>query len=74
MCMKSTLLPCLHKFFDDFCRRVQGNLFNKKGIEKKSGRREGVEPIEKIFTYVCFSQIHFLKENKMDENCSHFYI
>ena len=33
---------------------VQGNLF--KGIDKKAGRREGIEPIKKVFTYVLFSR------------------
>ena len=37
----------------------QGNLL--KGIDKKTVRREGIEPIKRVFfTYVLFSVTHFL--------------
>ena len=34
----------------------QGNLL--KGIDKKTVRREGKEPIKRVFTYVLFSLTH----------------
>ena len=36
----------------------QGNLL--KDIDKKTSRREGIEPIKRVFTYVPFSVKHFL--------------
>ena len=36
----------------------QGNLL--KGIDKKTVRREGIEYIKRVFTYVLFSVTHFL--------------
>ena len=36
----------------------QGNLL--KGIDKKTVRRDGIEPINRVFTYVLFSVTHFL--------------
>ena len=35
-----------------------GNLL--KGIDKKIGRREIIEPIKRVFTYFLFSATHFL--------------
>ena len=46
-------LPLLLKF-------KQGNL--SKGIDKKTGRSEGIEPIKRVFTYVFLSVTHFLKQ------------
>ena len=36
----------------------QGNLL--KGVDKKTGIKEGIEPIKRVFTYVLFSGTHFL--------------
>ena len=36
----------------------QGNLL--KGIDKKTVRRDGIEPINRVFIYVLFSVTHFL--------------
>ena len=48
----------------------QGNLL--KGIDKKTGRREGKEPIKRVFTQCLFSVTHSLQGNKMFGNCSLF--
>ena len=37
---------------------VQGNLL--KGIDKKTIRRGGIEPIRRVFTHYLFSVTHFL--------------
>ena len=43
---------------------TQGNLL--KGIDKKTGRREGIESIKRFFTYVLFSVTHFLSKEKQN--------
>ena len=45
----------------------QGNL--SKGIDKKTVRREDIEPIKRVFTFVIFSVTHFLQGNKRVRNC-----
>ena len=40
-------------FFDDNNHEDPGNLL--KGIDKKTVKREGIEPIKRVFTYVVFS-------------------
>jgi hypothetical protein len=63
--------PQMGKMYRIICK-YQGNLL--KGIDKKTGRSEGIEPIKRVFTYVLFSVTHFLCRNKMVGNCNLFYI
>jgi hypothetical protein len=37
----------------------QGNLL--KSIDKKTSRREGIEPVKRVFTYILFSERTFYK-------------
>jgi hypothetical protein len=46
---------------------MQGNLL--MGIDKKTVRREGIGPIERVFSYVLFSVTHFLEVSKMVGHC-----
>ena len=39
-----------------------------KSGDKKTVRREGIEPISRVFTYVLFSVTHSLYPNKMVQN------
>ena len=48
----------------------QGNLL--KDIDQKTGRREGKEPVIRVFTQCLFSVTHFLKGNRMVGYCSLF--
>ena len=50
---ESKLTPILAVLRQDFIDPAQGNLL--KGIDKKIGRREIIEPIKRVFTYFLFS-------------------
>ena len=49
----------------------QGNLL--KGIDKKPVRREGIEPVKRVFTYVFFSVTHS-KQNGMELNSKKYFL
>ena len=48
----------------------QGNLL--QGIEKNTGRREGIEPIKKVFNYVLLLVTPFFKDTKWLEIAAFF--
>ena len=49
--------------FQIIVRSAQGNLL--KGIDNKTDRRQGLEPIKRVFTNMCSSQQHtFYKKTK----------
>ena len=52
------MLTEIQNYLDKLKYSNQGRLL--RGNDKKTGKREGIEPIKSVSTYVLFSVTHFL--------------